>query len=570
MTAAPVDESVARSTLLLVDDRPANLLALEAALEPLGHRLISVRSGDQALVRLLKERVSVILLDVQMPGMGGFETARRIKERQITADIPIIFLSALSTQSGDALEGFTTGAVDYVTKPVDPALLRAKVQVFADLAQKNDLLQRQSDVLSRRLEERYAQQTRYLRKLTDAALAINSTLSLNEMLKVINESAREVIGAHEAETVITSRADLGVPEQSRSYSAKYAGWAAEGRHTNLSAVWSFVIGDRSVVRMTKREVESSLSTRGLSGIAPGHPLLEGWLAVPLVSPKNQPLGLIQVADKVEGDFTEDDEVVLLQLAQMAAVAIGNAERFAQEHMIAETLQRAMLPSALPSVDGLSLAARYVAGGGGTEVGGDWYDTVVLNDGRLMLSVGDVVGRGPRAAAVMGQMRTAMRAYALQQLPATVLMRSLDILLQDVAGESMATAACAVLDPASGALELVLAGHPPPLLVDPAGRARYLEADAHAPMGVRDVPLYLSSFSQFEPGSTLFVFTDGLVESRTRPVGVGLEQLAETLTGVGHTADVEALCDMVLGAMVEGTHDDDVALLAVRRLPTTGE
>ena len=554
------------ATLLLVDDRPANLTALEAALEPLGHRLISERSGDRALMRLLREDVSVILLDVQMPGMDGFETARRIKERQRTADIPIIFLSAVSTQSGHALEGFTSGAVDYVTKPIDPALLRAKVQVFVDLAQKTELLRRQSDLLSRRLEERYEQATRHLRKLADAALAINSTLSLEEMLTVINESAREIIGAHEAETVITARDDLGVPERSRSFSAKYAGWAAEGRHTDLSPIWSFVVDGSTVVRMTKDEVERSLSIRGLSSIAPGHPLLEGWLAVPLISRDHRPLGLIQVADKVDGDFTTDDEVVLLQLAQLAAVAIGNAERYAQEHLIAETLQRSMLPSDLPLVRGLSLAARYVAGGGGTQVGGDWYDTVTMDDGRLMLAVGDVVGRGPRAAAVMGQLRTAMRAYALQQLPATVMMRSLDLLLQDVSEDSLATAACVMLDPRTGEMELVLAGHPPPLVIGAAGETRFLSADPHSPMGVRPAPLYLSSLAALDDGETLLIFTDGLVESRSRPVGEGLAELARRLHRVGHAMGAEEICDTVLEEMVSGGGDDDVALLAVRRHP----
>ncbi len=558
-----LSDAAPEATLLLVDDRPANLRALEAALEPLGYHLISVTSGDKALKRLLRDEVSVILLDVQMPGMDGLETARRIKERERTSDIPIIFLSAVSTQAGHALEGFTTGAVDYVTKPVDPALLRAKVQVFVDLAQKNALLRRQSDLLSRRLEEHYAAEARHLRKLADAALAINSTLSLDEMLRVINDSAREIIGAHEAETVITSRPDLGSPERSRSYSEKYAAWAAEGRHTDLSPVYAFVLDEASVVRMTKREIERSLLSRGLTGVAPGHPFLEGWLAVPLISRDDETLGLIQVADKIDGDFTSDDEVVLLQLAQMAAVAIGNAERYAQEHLIAETLQRSMLPAALPRIQRLSLAARYVAGGGGTQVGGDWYDTVLMEDGRVMMAVGDVVGRGPRAAAVMGQLRTAMRAYALQQLPATVLMRSLDILLQDVSESSIATAACLMVEPGTGAVELVLAGHPPPLVLGPDGSTRYLQADPHAPMGVRDVPIYLPTVTKLEPGSTLLIFTDGLVESRTRPVGVGMAELAKTLDGTAHLLDVEQICDLALKCMLAGSHDDDVALLAAR-------
>lgn len=558
-----MNESGPVPTVLLVDDRQANLHALEAALEPLGYNLISVSSGEKALRRLLRDEVAVILLDVQMPGMDGLEAARRIKERERTSDIPIIFLSAVSTQAGHALEGFTTGAVDYVTKPVDPALLRAKVQVFVDLAQKNQLLRRQSELLSRRLEERYAAETRHLRMLADAALAINSSLSLDEMLRVINNSAREIIGAHEAETVITSRPDLGSPERSRSYSDKYAAWAAEGRHDDLNPLYGFVLDDASVVRMTKREIERNLLNRGLTGVAPGHPLLEGWLAVPLISRNDETLGLIQVADKLEGDFTADDEVVLLQLAQMAAVAIGNAERYAQEHLIAETLQRAMLPADLPTVNGLSLAARYVAGGGGTQVGGDWYDTVVMEDGRVMLAVGDVVGRGARAAAVMGQLRTAMRAYALQQLPATVLMRSLDLLLQDVSVSSIATAACLMVDPRSGSVEMVLAGHPPPLVLDPDGRTRYLKADPHTPMGVRDAPIYLSTVNRLQPGSTLLIFTDGLVESRIRPVGQGLDILASSLDGMARLLDVEGICDLCLKGMLTESHDDDVALLVAR-------
>lgn len=558
-----------QATLLLVDDTPANLTALEAALQPLGHRLISVASGDLALRRLLKEDVSVILLDVRMPGMDGFETARRIKERERTADIPIIFLSAVSTQSGHALEGFTTGAVDYVTKPVEPALLRAKVQVFVDLAHKTQLLQRQSQLLTAQLEERYAAQARGLRKLADAALAINSSLSLDEMLTVINEDAREIIGAHEAETVIMTRADLGSPERSRSYSPKYAGWAAEGRHVDLSPIWSFVVAEGSVLRMTKDEVQWSLAERGLGDIAPGHPLLEGWLAVPIMSRQGDNLGLIQVADKIDGDFTADDEMVLLQLAQLAAVAIGNAERYAQEHLIAETLQRSMLPRGLPQIPGLELATRYMPGGGGTRVGGDWYDTVVMDDGRVMLAVGDVVGHGPQAAAIMGQLRTAMRAYALQQMPATVLMRSLDILLQDVAEQAIATAACVMLDPAQGTLETVLAGHPPPIIVDPAGQTRFVKADAHVPMGVREAPLFLSSLTPFEQGATMLMFTDGLVESRSRPLGEGLDTLSKTLTGIGREVDVESLCDSVLNSMVPDSQADDIALLAVRRVRSPG-
>lgn len=558
-----IDLTVPEATLLLVDDRPENLRALVAVLEPLGHRLVTAHSGEEALKRLLTDDVSVIVLDVRMPGMDGFETATHIKSRERTREIPIIFLTALDAEAAEILAGFSSGAVDYMTKPVDPALMRAKVQVFVELAQKTELLRRQSDVLSRRLDERLTAETNHLRRLADAALAINSTLSLDDMLRTINDSARDVIGANVAETLITNRANLASREQSRSYSAKYEAWASQPAEGEPPSVWSMVIERQRPVRMTKKQIDDSLTGRGVVGVAGGHPMLEGWMAAPLLARTGRTLGLIQVSDKVEGDFSEDDELVLTQLAQLAAVAIENAEQFAIEHAIAETLQRSMLPARLPDVPGLMLGARYVAGGAGTQVGGDWYDVVPLDDGRVILSVGDVVGRGAQAAAVMGQLRTAMRAYSLMQLPATVIMRSLDRLLQDVTESSLATAACLVVDPSDGRTEIVLAGHPPPLVLAADGTASFLTCDPHTPLGVIASPVYAVTMARLEPGSTIVLFTDGLVESPDMPVEVGMEHARAALEAITPAASLEDLCDRLLSSVDAEQHRDDVALLAAR-------
>ena len=144
-----------RASILLVDDRPENLLALEAALEPLDQHLVKANSGEEALRLLLREEFAVILLDVQMPGMDGFDTAIQIKEREKTKDIPIIFLTAISREPHHALRGYSTGAVDYMAKPFDPWVLRAKVAVFVDLYEKNSLLKKQKELLAQRLDERY-------------------------------------------------------------------------------------------------------------------------------------------------------------------------------------------------------------------------------------------------------------------------------------------------------------------------------------------------------------------------------------------------------------------------------
>ena len=552
-------------TLLLVDDREDNLQALAAILEPLGHRLISVTSGEEALKVVLNEEVSVILLDVRMPGMDGYETASHVKMLERTRDIPIIFLTAEQAESEQALKAFSVGAVDFVTKPFEAWSLRAKVQVFVDLADKTRLLHHRGEHLRRELDRQYAAEASHLRQLTDAALVINSTQSLEEMLGVINDSAREIIGTHFAETVITVDRDSGWPERSRSYSSKYEAWAADARPVDLSALSTRVVDRTEPVGMTQQEIAAILADQDLGGVTVRHPMLEGWLAIPLVGRNGTALGLLQVADKVEGDFTDQDSLVLVQLAQLASVAIENAQRFHHEHEIAHTLQQSMLPPRLATVPRVELASRYLAGSQGSEVGGDWYDSVVFEDQRLLLFVGDVGGRGAKAAAVMGQLRTGMRAYALQQVPATTLMRNLDQLLGDLGEGRFATAVCVVVDPVAGQVEVISAGHPPPLVIDPNGAVGFLDCEPNTPLGVMDAPVYTSRSASFSVGSTLLLYTDGLVEARDVPLDQGMERLVAVL-GAAALDGVEQICDLVVEQMVGGGTGDDVAVLAARLLP----
>lgn len=154
-----------KASILLVDDRPENLLALEASLDGLGHELVRAYSGEQALKHLLKQDFAVILLDVQMPGINGFETARLIKERPKSRMIPIIFMTAINKDERYIFEGYAMGAVDYMVKPFDPAVLRSKVSVFVDLYVKNEQIRRQSELL-RQIERR--EQARQLAELEEA------------------------------------------------------------------------------------------------------------------------------------------------------------------------------------------------------------------------------------------------------------------------------------------------------------------------------------------------------------------------------------------------------------------
>jgi CheY-like chemotaxis protein len=152
MNNAPyADDRREPARILLVDDRPDNLLALEAILGSLGQTLVRAASGEEALKALLADDYAVILLDVQMPGMDGFETAAHIKRRERTRDIPIIFLTAINREPQHAFRGYSTGAVDYLAKPFDPWVLRAKVAVFVDLHRTNRQLRRQAELLAERM-----------------------------------------------------------------------------------------------------------------------------------------------------------------------------------------------------------------------------------------------------------------------------------------------------------------------------------------------------------------------------------------------------------------------------------
>src|SRR4051812_5714102 len=178
--------------VLLVDDKPEKLLSLEAVLEDLQQNIVRAYSGREALRCLLNQDFAVILLDVNMPGMDGFETAQMIRQRKSTEHVPIIFVTALSDEMHEQ-QGYSLGAVDYILAPVVPDVLRSKVAVFVDLFKKTAQVTRQADALRKRASQ--------LQQLTAASVAINSALSIDKMLQVVTDTARDVIGAHQAITL---------------------------------------------------------------------------------------------------------------------------------------------------------------------------------------------------------------------------------------------------------------------------------------------------------------------------------------------------------------------------------
>lgn len=305
--------------ILLVDDKPDKLLALEAVLEELGEMIVRAYSGREALRALLSDDFAVILLDVNMPGMDGFETASLIRQRKSTEDIPIIFVTAFDAENHSS-RGYQLGAVDYIQTPVVPEVLKTKVSVFVDLYRKTEQVRRQAHWLR--------QQTTQLHKLTAASLSINSATSTEKILRVVTDTAREIIGAHRASTTLLTDDNWAHAVTVVSASDKYVAWR-EGEHRPDGAgIQSLVCRMNKPARMTQHELENHpvWQSKVAENAAPP---MRGWLAAPLTGRDHRNLGLIELTDKTEGDFGEDDQAVLVQLAQMASIAIENTI-FAEE------------------------------------------------------------------------------------------------------------------------------------------------------------------------------------------------------------------------------------------------
>jgi PAS domain S-box-containing protein len=240
------------------------------------------------------------------------------------------------------------------------------------------------------------------------------------------------------------------------------------------------------------------------------------------------------------------------------------EVYQREHRIAETLQRSLLPERLPPIEGVALAARYLPGARGAAIGGDWYDVLERPDGRVALVVGDVAGHGLRAAASMGQLRNAFRAYGMVEASPAEVVARINRLVMSGVEQVMATVVYLVLDRETGEVAWSAAGHPPPLVISPDG-VRYLEGGRSVPIGAADPAVFREATAILPPGASLLLYTDGLVERRDTPLEDRLNELADAAAGGGD--ELAGLCEHVIAQVLgEADPGDDVALLAVRPLP----
>jgi len=289
--------------------------------------------------------------------------------------------------------------------------------------------------------------------------------------------------------------------------------------------------------------------------------IRSLLGVPLIV-EGELIGVMHVGSLRPRTFGQVDLAVLQVAASRAAPGIERARLFSaleHEHRVAMLLQRNLLPKRLPDVIGVSTAAHYQPASDG--VGGDWYDVFELSRGRLGIAIGDVVGHGVQAAALMGQLRTALHAYAVEDHGPARTLTLMDRFVDAMPGYPIATAAYAVLDPEDGSLHLASAGHLPPILIG-AGGARVIEIDPAPPLGALPYGSCREHEMSLAAGEMLVFYTDGLVERPKIPLTRSIGELVEV---VRTASSAEEACELAVEHLVppEGLRDD-VAIVAMQQ------
>jgi phosphoserine phosphatase RsbU/P len=390
-----------------------------------------------------------------------------------------------------------------------------------------------------------------LRALTDTAL---NTLDVEDLLAELLGRVREILDADTAAVLLL---DEGSGELIATAARGIEEEVREGVRVPLGSGFAGRIAStRGPIRLDR--VDSTTVSNPIlweKGI-------RVMLGVPLLS-ANRLLGVLHVGRLEERPF-RDRDVDLLQVVA-DRVALATQTRFlAIERAATGLLERSLLPARLPSCPGLQLAARYVPAEG-KAIGGDWYDVFTLPSGQLWIVVGDVAGHGIQASVVMGRIRSALRAYALLDLPPEEVLRLVDRKVEHFEIGTMATVACAVTDPPYDTMTLALAGHPPPVIAAPGEPAVLAKVSPEPPLGYGWVGWHSSDSVALAPGTVVAFYTDGLVERRDEPIDVGLDRLCAAISPA-HPYDVSR--DLMHQLVGKTTTHDDIALIVMRRTETT--
>jgi serine phosphatase RsbU (regulator of sigma subunit)/anti-sigma regulatory factor (Ser/Thr protein kinase) len=461
--------------------------------------------------------------------------------------------------TGDHVVAYATAAVPswtiVIDRPASAVLASARHQLeleaalVATVAALVLALLAALGIRARRDRDRQAERTRQGEQLTTllaaAATPHDVADSLCTVLSAAVPSARCVVAWRRPDSD-----DFDVSTAGRVL------WSPGRQRDRMAAVvMALVEAGRPVPLPTRRDVSTRLApARDLAGARAAH-------VVPMLTATGDALGAAVLLLPREGRLRPHQAALVAAHCQQAASALERAHRYEWEHDVAVRLQRGLLPERLPSVPGLDLAARYQAGTAALEIGGDWYDVVRRSDGLVVMIVGDVAGRGLGAAMVMGELRTAFRAYAFDHSSPAAVIRHL---ARHVPEDEMVTAICLTLDPYTGDATFTSAGHPPAVLSQRSELGRRIGLARTPPLGFADPATITEERCAVERHTAIALFTDGLVEQRGRAIDAGIDRVAATVGGhVWVRAD--DIGDALLAGVADEERRDDIALLVVRIL-----
>ena len=535
--------------MLIEDDRTYAWLVEEMLVEAFPSEDMDVQTfGSLEEATAETRAVDCALVDLSLPDASGM----RVIETVIAAmpDLPLVVLTGAEDEQL-ALQAVERGAQDYLVKRrVDPEVLGRSVRYAIE--RKRSESQR-AELLRARAAHAEAEAlsgvlTR-LQEVADAAIPVQGRLDYGELLD---------------RTLAVISADLGaLILQPANGPATFAAVRALDHVRADMRVADDGIAARILAASDPLLVDSIEDPdAGQLGPDAG---LRSLVAVPLEADGRR-IGSL-VAGSALADRFSDEQARLLALAgERCARAMANAAAYERERRTAAALQAGLLPHGVPKLKHGQVAVRYLPAQGGLAVGGDWYDVIALPDGRVGLAIGDVTGHGAEAAVMMGQLRTALRAYALEGSPPSLVVSRLNQLTLTLSDEAMATLVYAVLDANLSSGSFVNAGHPPPILISADG-ARPLEAHSGPPAGASASTDFQEHAFMLDAGDALLLYSDGLVEERG---AVTPEREEELLAALGTPAPAEVLCERALASLrPNGAAADDVALLVLQTSETGG-
>ncbi|MEZ0076657.1 SpoIIE family protein phosphatase [Planotetraspora sp. GP83] len=428
--------------------------------------------------------------------------------------------------------------------------------------------QREAEEMRGRLTDQLGAAALRTARLQGATAQLAEALTVEQVVQVIIDVGRTALAADHSAVALLDP-DRGTLKVINSGGIPDApGAPGEELQLSQSSVMTMAVNSRRPVfaespdSLRAQLVDAGAEADQIASFV-AHTDERAWVGLPLLA-AGRALGALRFSFTRPQKISQEDGVFLEALAGQCALAVERATLFEREHRTAETLQRSLLPDRLPVVRGLTLAQRFRSGSRHVQVGGDWYDAFVLQDGRVAAVVGDVMGKGVKAAAGMGRIRNAMRALALTNPPPAAVLTGLDRVFEATEEEEQVTTlAYMVVEPGTGEGTLALAGHPPPLLVSPQGTALLHETEPGTPLG------WATSRRQFRfcvpPGHTAVLYSDGLVENRKRGLDAGLRELSSVVAEAPPevVASPHMLLDFLVDRMLSGyEQDDDVTVLAV--------